>query len=70
MVVTGWVNIVEIKEIASDPDVQSVFAVNNFDELSRLSAILKQMLCDGKILISLLLNFSIIIILKICGIII
>ena len=46
--VGDWLNMVEIREIASDPDVQSVFNVEDFDSLTEISGALKQLLCDGK----------------------
>ena len=46
--VGGWLNMIEIKEIASDPDAQSVYHVDNFDDLGRIGTSLKRLLCDGK----------------------
>ncbi len=46
--VGGWLNKIEVEEIATDPDSQSVFYVRNFDELQRFSNSLKILLCDGE----------------------
>ena len=43
----GWLNHIELKEIASDPDSQSVYHVNSFDDLGRIGTSLKMLLCDG-----------------------
>ena len=46
--VGGWLNMIEIKEIASDPDDQSVYHVDTFDDLVRIGTALKRTLCNGK----------------------
>ena len=49
VVSTGtWLNSIQVKEIASDPDSQSVYHVDSFDDLGRIGNSLKMLLCDGE----------------------
>ena len=43
-----WLNSIQVKEIASDPDSQSVYHVDSFDDLGRIGNSLKMLLCDGE----------------------
>ena len=59
----GWLYDIELQEIASDPDSQSLYHVDSFDDLGRIGTSLKMLLCDGNKLYflyvktALLLNF-------------
>ena len=46
--VTKWVNMVEINEIASDPDKNNVFSVGDFSQLADISSRLKKAICNGR----------------------
>lgn len=44
---TDWINMLEIKEIATDPDEANIFMVKNVDELQTISKALQRTLCDS-----------------------
>ena len=44
---TDWLNMLEIKEIASDPDNFNIMMVKNLDALGTISKPLQRALCDG-----------------------
>ena len=49
--VSGWVNMVELNEMATDPDRLSVFNIESFDVITRIRADLKAILCDRKLFV-------------------
>jgi collagen type VI alpha len=46
--VTNWVNMIELKEVATDPDELNVFNIESFDVITRIKSDLKAILCDRK----------------------
>ncbi len=46
--ISGWLNMVEINEIATDPDHFNVFTIANFDEINRIAGTMETYLCDRK----------------------
>jgi Mg-chelatase subunit ChlD len=46
VVLSDWVNMYEIREIASDPDTDSIFQVASFNDFDRITNSLKTLLCD------------------------
>lgn len=44
--VTTWIQMDEIREIASDPDELNVFQVKNFQEIETITRDLNAILCD------------------------
>ena len=46
--VTNWVDLVELNEIASDPDRDNMMLAENFDALPSIRDGLKRAICNGK----------------------
>ena len=46
--ISQWVNMMEIHEMATDPDAANAFLVDNFDDFGQIINGLEQSLCDGK----------------------
>lgn len=44
--IKDWVNMVEIREIASDPDDRNVFSIESFDVINRIQSDLKAIICN------------------------
>ncbi|ELT92983.1 hypothetical protein CAPTEDRAFT_220507 [Capitella teleta] len=44
--VSNWVNMIELKEMATDPDDLNVFNIESFDVITRIKSDLKAILCD------------------------
>ncbi len=44
--ISNWINMIELREIASDPDEFNVFNIESFDLITRIRSDLKAILCD------------------------
>ena len=44
--INDWINMDELREIASDPDDLNVFQIDKFDQITRLRNDIKAILCD------------------------
>ena len=45
--VGGWVNWLEVNEVASDPDVNNAFKVDDFDRFGDIQTQLRKTICNG-----------------------
>ena len=46
--VTDWINYVEVREVASDPDEKNVFYVSDFSKINSIQTVLRNAICNGK----------------------
>ena len=46
--VGNWVNWLEVNEVASDPDANHVFKVDNFNRFGEIQTALRKVICNGE----------------------